>query len=238
MIYDTVFISDLHLGTDRCNADALLEFLSTVKTKKLVLVGDVLDVACLEKGSRWNRKHTLIVHRLLEKSANGCQIIYIYGNHEKDLCRYKGILNGIIFCQEYVHTDSKGANYLCIHGDKMSRLSSGDWKQFFLHKGYELITPLNHFLKKTLGISLVNFLKKTKRGRSYIDAYENDVIAGLKIKELIHCQKFTGAIVGHIHHLNRRVIGDYQYYCCGDWVDTCSAILEINGNYVPYWFEA
>jgi hypothetical protein len=238
MIYDTVFISDLHLGTNRCDVDALLEFLTNVKAKKLVLVGDVLDVACLEKGSKWNRKHTLIIHRLLEKRANGCEIIYVYGNHEKDLCRYRGLVNGITFCKEYVHTDSMGNNYLCIHGDKMSRLSSGDWKQFFLHKGYEMITPLNHFLKENLGFSLVNFLKKTKRGRLYIDAYENEVIESLKIKELLYNQKFTGAIVGHIHHLNHRVIDDYHYYCCGDWVDTCSAILEVNGTYSAHWFGA
>lgn len=233
-IYDTVFISDLHLGTGRCNTDALLKFLNAIKTKKLVLVGDVLDLACLESGSRWTRKHTAIIHKLLEKKANGCEIIYVYGNHEKDLALYTGLFNGIKFCREYVHTDAKGNTFLCIHGDKLSTHSSGDWKQFFYHKGYELITPLNHFLKTTLGFSLVNFLKGTKRGKRYIDRYETDVINGLWIRECLHSRKYTGAIVGHIHHLNHRVINDYHYYCCGDWVDTCSAILETDGNYETY----
>jgi UDP-2,3-diacylglucosamine pyrophosphatase LpxH len=236
MIHDTVFISDLHLGTNRCNAAALLEFLSQIKTKKLVLVGDVIDLLCLENGSTWNRSHTLILHKILEKKKNGCEIVYIYGNHEKDLSRYTLDLNGITVCREYVHTDCKGSNFLCIHGDKLSTHSSGDWKQLFLHKGYELITPLNHFLKKFLNLSLVNFLKKTKRGEEYIDAYENDVINGLKIKENLHGRQYKGAIVGHIHHLNARKIDGYEYYCCGDWVDTCSAILEINGKYETYVF--
>lgn len=238
MIYDTVFISDLHIGTNRCNALALLEFLSEIRTKKLVLVGDVIDLMCLENGSKWNRLHTLIIHKLLEKKNKGCEIVYVYGNHEKDLSRYIGILNGITVCREYVHTDAKGNTFLCIHGDKLSSHSSGDWKQFFLHKGYELITPLNHFLKKTLNLSLVNFLKKTKRGQDYITSYENDVINGLRVKENLHNIEYTGAIVGHIHHLNHRKIDGYDYYCCGDWVDTCSAILEVEGTYTTYAVKA
>lgn len=236
MIYDAVFISDLHLGTSRCNSKALLNFLTNIKTKKLILVGDVLDLQCLEKGSRWARNHTLIIHKLLEKKSNGCEIIYVYGNHEKDLSRYTGLLNGIKVCREYVYTDSMNNSYLCIHGDKLSRRSSGDWKQFFLHKGYEVITPINHFLKETTGFSLVKFLKNTKRGRVFIDAYENDVVNGLKVKENLHNRKYAGVIVGHIHHLNHRVIDGYHYYCCGDWVDSCSAILEAYGSYATHSF--
>jgi hypothetical protein len=238
MIYDSIFISDLHLGTKRCNIDALLEFISTIQTKKIVLVGDVIDLMCLERGSKWNRKHTLAIHKILDKRLDNCEIIYIYGNHEKDLSRYTGFINDITICREYVHIDVKENKYLCIHGDKLSKHSSGDWKQFFQHKGYEFITPLNYVLRQIFNFSLVNFLKRTIRGREYIESYERDIIEGLKVKEKLHNCKYTGAIVGHIHHLNHRMIDGYEYYCCGDWVDTCSAILEKDGNYETYTFGA
>ena len=47
MTYDTVFISDVHLGTPRCNTEKFFKFLKELKTKKLVLVGDIIDIYCL-----------------------------------------------------------------------------------------------------------------------------------------------------------------------------------------------
>lgn len=67
MTYDTVFISDTHLGTPRCNTDKLLKFLKELKTKKIVLVGDIIDIYCMEKyHTRWTKEHTECIHQLLK----------------------------------------------------------------------------------------------------------------------------------------------------------------------------
>jgi UDP-2,3-diacylglucosamine pyrophosphatase LpxH len=65
------------------------------------------------------------------------------------------------------------------------------------------------------------------RGKGYIDRYENDIV-GYCIQQ---DKKYNGIICGHIHHGNIRQFDKVTYMCCGDFVDTCSAITEKNGVY-------
>jgi len=141
MTYDTVFISDIHLGTDRCDAKSFNEFLQTIQTKKLVIVGDILDIHCMEKyNTHWRKEHTKAIHNLFKLRKKGTEIVYILGNHESELRRYEFKIDNLLMCNEYVHKDSKGNEYLCVHGDKNSEYSSGSWKQYFFNWGYETIT--------------------------------------------------------------------------------------------------
>lgn len=228
MIYDTVFVSDIHLGTDRCNTDKFLEFIKNIQTKKLVFVGDVIDIYCMEKyNTRWNKKHTKSVHEIIKHIRNGTEVVYILGNHDADFRRYCDFQHeNFLMCNQYVHIDSKQNKFLCIHGDQHSKFSSGSWKQLFFNKGYELITPLSIWLNRFFRFSLVHYLKSTINGKKYIDQYENDIANYCKSRG-----DFSGVICGHIHHANIRNFDDITYMCCGDFVDTCSAILEKDGNY-------
>jgi UDP-2,3-diacylglucosamine pyrophosphatase LpxH len=229
MTYDTVFISDVHLGTNRCNTKKFLKFLKELKTKKLVMVGDIVDIYCLEKyNSNWTKEHTECVHQILNLANNGTKIVYILGNHEGGIRRYCNFQHkNFLMCDEYVHINSKGKKYLCIHGDKYSQYSSGSWKQIIFNWGYEFITPLSMWLSKIFKFSLVYFLKNTIRGKKYIRQYEEDIVRYAKSRG-----KYSGVICGHIHHGNIKVIKDFMYMCCGDFVDTCSAILEKDGIYI------
>jgi UDP-2,3-diacylglucosamine pyrophosphatase LpxH len=40
----SVFISDVHLGSANCHADALADFLHAVRCQRLYLVGDIFDL--------------------------------------------------------------------------------------------------------------------------------------------------------------------------------------------------
>jgi len=228
MRYDSVFISDIHLGTDRCNAKKFLKFLKQLNTKKLVMVGDILDIQCMEQyHTHWRKIHTQCIHQLIKLARSGVEIIHIFGNHEAELRRYSGFehKNYQTFDQ-YVYKTRNGKRYLCIHGDKCSEYSSGSWKQLMFNWGYEFITPLNIWTRKLFNFSLINFLKTTKRGRDYIERYETDVVKYTALKG-----KYHGVICGHIHVGNIRQIGNLTYMCCGDFVDECSAIVEKNGEF-------
>ena len=229
MTYDTVFISDVHLGTERCNTQKLLKFLKELKTKKLVMVGDIIDIYCMEKyNTRWKREHTECVHALLDLCKKGTEVVYVLGNHEGAMRRYCTFEHkNFMMCDEYVHKDSAGNKYLCTHGDKHSEFSSGSWKQLMFNWGYEFITPMSIWLERFFRFSLVYSLKNSVRGKSYIDKYENDII-GYCIQQ---DKKYDGIICGHIHSANIRKFGKMTYMCCGDFVDTCSAITEKNGVY-------
>ena len=131
MNFDTVFISDVHLGTTRCDTEKFLKFLKELDTKKLVMVGDIFDIACMEHyGTRWRREHTECIHQIFNLAKKGTEIVYILGNHESQLRRYSGFTHhNFSIVDEYVHIDAKGNKFLCVHGDKYSEYSSGSWKQ-------------------------------------------------------------------------------------------------------------
>jgi len=39
-------------------------------------------------------------------------------------------------------------------------------------------------------------------------------------------KKLDGIICGHIHHANIRDIDNISYMNCGDWVESCTALVE------------
>jgi UDP-2,3-diacylglucosamine pyrophosphatase LpxH len=90
--------------------------------------------------------------------------------------------------------------------------------------GYEFITPMSIWLERFFRFSLVYSLKNSVRGKSYINQYETDLANYCRQKG-----DYKGIIVGHIHHNNMRKFDKIEYMCCGDFVDTCSAIVEKNG---------
>ena len=111
MKYDTIFISDVHLGTNRCNTNKFIHFLDCIETNKLVMVGDILDIHCLEKyNTRWRKEHTIAVHKILDLAKKRTRLVYILGNHDATVRKY--VLNdsyqfkNLTLCNRYVHTDS------------------------------------------------------------------------------------------------------------------------------------
>lgn len=227
MIYDSVFVSDVHLGTDRCNSEKFLSFLKNLRTKKLVLVGDILDFYCLEKyKTNWTRNHTSCVHELIKLMNRGTQIVYVVGNHDATLRRYTDFqYQNFSMVNEYTHIDSLGRRFLCVHGDEQSRYSSGAWRQLVFNKGYEFISPLHQFLKKTFGFSLIRYLQNLKRAKRYINSYSQDLINYCKSKD----DNYSGIICGHIHYSQIKLVDELYYMCCGDFCDTCTCITERSG---------
>ncbi|MEE4245052.1 MAG: hypothetical protein V2I33_06560 [Kangiellaceae bacterium] len=55
--YQTIWLSDIHLGCKDCKADYLLNFLENNPAKRIYLVGDIIDFWALEKRMYWPRNH-------------------------------------------------------------------------------------------------------------------------------------------------------------------------------------
>ena len=51
--YRTLFISDVHLGTRNCQAEALCDFLDNHDAETLYLVGDIVDFWRIKRGAFW-----------------------------------------------------------------------------------------------------------------------------------------------------------------------------------------
>ena len=62
--------------------------------------------------------------------------------------------------------------------------------------------------------------QKVKKAVSYIFEYENTVARETRKR------KMDGVVCGHIHNAEMKTIDGIKYYNCGDWVESCTAIIE------------
>lgn len=227
--YRTVWISDTHLGTRGCKADFLLDFLKHTDCRTLYLVGDIIDGWRLKKSWYWNETQDAVIKEILRKSRSGCEIIYIPGNHDEVLRDYTGLFFGGVRMQdEAIHEGADGRTYLVMHGDKYDSVvryakwlaKLGDW-------AYNTALSANHYFnlaRRMLGMpywSLSAFLKhKVKTAVEFISHFEEAVATEAK-------QRGVDVVVcGHVHHAEMREINGVLYCNDGDWVESCTALVE------------
>lgn len=243
--YRTVWLSDIHLGSQDCKADYLLDFLDHAKIDTLFLVGDIVDLWAMSKQFRWPASHNQLLHKLLslsEKQADGYQtkVIYLPGNHDEPAQKYDQMSFGEVeIHREYVHTTVDGKKLLLLHGDQFdSEVCFGKLQAWVGDKGYSLLMFLNrwfNFFRAKKGYpywSLASHIKSQLRGAK--EAIERYRIAAInRAKE----EGFDGIVCGHIHHPEITNVDGVTYYNDGDWVENCSALTEDHqGNMsLVYW---
>jgi len=225
----TLWISDEHLGTRDCQAEHLSRFLKGYQADRIYLVGDIIDGWKLRSGIFWPQAHTNVIRRLLTMSKRGSEVIYVTGNHDEFLRRYsKLMLGNIQLVDEAEHLTADGRRLLVIHGDQFDVITRYHrWLAFLGDRAYELTLVLNRWLnhwRARYGYgywSLSAYLKRKVKGAvSFISDFE-DAIAH-------ECTRrgFHGVVCGHIHHAEIRTVGEVEYFNCGDWVESCTALIE------------
>ena len=227
--YRTIWISDIHLGTKGCNAELLLDFLHSVECETLYLVGDIIDGWRLKKGWYWPDSHNEVVRRILKIAHKGTRVVFIVGNHDEMLRDYAGFsFGGITLALEAIHETADGKRLLITHGDAFDGVVLyARWLAFLGDQAYTLMLRANVWLnaiRKRLGMpywSLSSYLKKrVKNAVQYVCAFE-DAVAREAIERGV-----DGVVCGHIHCAEIRQIGDVTYYNDGDWVESCTALVE------------
>lgn len=225
----TLWISDLHLGTRGCQADKLTAFLKRYECDHLYLVGDIVDGWRLRNGMYWPQAHTNVIRRILTMSKRGTRVTYVTGNHDEFLRRYSGLLLGnITLVDEAVHHTADGRQLLIVHGDQFDVIiRCHRWLAFLGDHAYELSLVLNRWFnhwRSRLGYgywSLSAYLKqRVKKAVNFISDFE-DALAHECVK-----RGYQGVVCGHIHHAEVRRVGGIDYHNCGDWVESCTALIE------------
>jgi len=224
-----IFISDLHLGTRAAQAPAILDFLRHNEADVIYLVGDIIDFWKIRRGPAWNQSHNDVLQKLLRKARKGTRIIFIPGNHDEALRDYCGqTFGGIEIVRDAVHVRTDGRRYLVMHGDEFDVVVRyAKWLAFLGDRSYELAlwtnAPLN-WLRRHMGLgywSLSAYLKlRIKTAVNFIGEFEEN------LSEAARHKGADGVICGHIHHAADRMIGGVHYLNCGDWVESCTAIVE------------
>jgi len=224
-----VFISDIHLGTRSAQAERLIDFLRHCEADLIYLVGDIIDFWRVKRGPHWPQTHNDVVQKLLRRVRKGVRLVLVPGNHDEALRDYIGLrFGGIEIHRDIVHTTKKGRRYCVLHGDEFDVVvRTARWLAYLGDHGYEfalwLNNPLN-WLRRHLGLgywSLSAYLKcRVKRAVAFIGAFEETVALETRRRGL------DGVICGHIHHASDRTFGGIHYLNCGDWVESCTAIVE------------
>ena len=225
----TLFLSDLHLGTRGCQADALLDFLRVHEAETIVLVGDIIDGWRLRAAWHWPQSLNDVIQKLLRKVRKSTRLIYIPGNHDEFLRDYAGsTFGGVEIHEEYLHTAADGRRILVLHGDKYDTIVRN--VRFLALLGdhaYDFAIFLNRYIgrvRRHFGLPYWSFSAyakmKVKRAVNFISAFEQAVAADARRHDV------DAVMCGHIHQPAVQQIDGVTYYITGDWVESCSAILE------------
>lgn len=240
--YKTIFISDIHLGSKACQAELLLDFLKHNDSEKLYLVGDIVDGWRLKRKWYWPQSHNDVVQKILRKARKGTEIIYVPGNHDEGLRRYVGThFGGIEVRPTDIYEAVNGDKYLVLHGDSFDNVMLyARWLASIGDHAYDLVLRLNtvfNGLRRLMGLrywSLSAFLKiKVKNAVQFISEFERVLVQ--------EAQKagVQGVICGHIHHAQMKRYGDVIYMNDGDWVESCTALVEhFDGTWeIVFWAD-
>jgi UDP-2,3-diacylglucosamine pyrophosphatase LpxH len=226
--YRTAWISDLHLGTRGCNADALLYFLRVYDFDTLYLVGDLIDIWSLRRGIYWPQSHSDVIQKILRKGRKGTRIIYIPGNHDEFIAGFFGAYGNITVEKNAIHETADKRRLLVIHGHELDTVVQNiRWLAFVGDVGYQFLLRLNgpvNFARRLFGWgywSLSAYVKKgVKNAVNFIGQFEEAIVR--------YSREYSvqGVICGHIHSPVIRTIENIEYYNSGDWVESCSVLLE------------
>jgi len=225
----TLWISDLHLGTPGCQAEALLDFLKHTECDTLFLVGDIIDGWQLRRRWYWPQAHNDVVQKLLRKARKGTRVIFIPGNHDEFARKYLALnFGGITVAEDWMHATADGRKLWITHGDLFDGvIQCAKWLAYVGDSLYEFTLKLNRYLNRLrarLGLpywSLSQYLKlKVKRAVNYVGDFERAVAREAQRRGA------QGVVCGHIHHAELRDIDGVLYANDGDWVESLTALAE------------
>lgn len=226
----TLFLSDIHLGTRACQAERLLECLREYPAQQTYLIGDIVDFWSMSRSIHWSVAQNTVVQKMLRRARHGERVVFIPGNHDEALRDYYGIAFGDIEIRaETVHETVDGRRFLLIHGDAFDQVTRHHrWVAIAGDIGYDLLVRLNNWLswiRRKLGVpgywSLAGYAKrKVKTALNFIFDFEDAAIHHARERGL------DGVICGHIHWAAIKDVAGLTYVNCGDWVDSCTAIVE------------
>jgi len=231
--YRTIAISDVHLGSRGCQANLLCDFLKHNTGDTLYLVGDIIDGWRLRKNWYWPQEHSDVIRRILTAAKRGTRVKYIVGNHDEVLrtwLNFIPVLGNLTVSNREEHTGVDGRRYLVVHGDMFDSLMHATSGRWLMHIGdhlYDFIITLNNWwslIRHRLGLpywSMSKWIKQhTKQAVSYVLNFEQ------LLANYCHSKGYYGIICGHIHTAEIKMIDTTWYGNSGDWVESCTALVE------------
>lgn len=227
----TIWVSDVHLGTPGAKAEFLVEFLNAHRCDTLYLVGDIIDGWRLRNSFYWPQEHSNVIRKVLTKAKHGTKVYYVTGNHDEFLrrfVRYDLQLGNIRLVNEVVHTTVDGRRLLVMHGDLFDVITRYHrWIALAGDVMYRNAMQFNYWFNRARGLLGMRYWSLSAFAKQRVKAAVN-VIGDFEQAVIEDCKRrgYDGVVCGHIHHAEARQVGGLPYYNCGDWVESCTALVE------------
>ncbi|OJJ18357.1 UDP-2,3-diacylglucosamine hydrolase [marine bacterium AO1-C] len=242
---EIVVISDVHLGTYGCQSKELTRYLKSIKPKKLILNGDIIDIWQFNKRF-WPKAHFAVIKQVLNMLLEGTEVYYLTGNHDEMLRRFSNVSIGNFLLLDKMSLTIDGKKAWIFHGDVFdATMKHAKWLARLGGIGYDMLIMLN---------SLVNFflLKMGKEKMSLSKRIKNSVKSAVKYiqdfeqvaSDLAVENKFDYLICGHIHQPQIKVMQDSQkrgevlYLNSGDWIENLTSLEYNEGAWRLYQYDA
>ena len=231
---DLVVLSDIHLGTHGCRAEELINYLRTIRPKKIILNGDIIDIWQFKK-KYFPKSHLKVIRMLLDFLSKGTKIYYLPGNHDEVLRKFNGygIKNFKISNKAVLKLNGKKAWFF--HGDVFDiTMKYSKWIAKLGGIGYDFLIRLNYRTNRfraLIGKEKISFSKyikyKVKQAVKYVNQFEEIAL------DIARENNYDYVICGHIHQpiIRDQIVNERKitYLNSGDWIENLTS-LEYNNN--------
>lgn len=226
---DVVVISDVHLGTQGCHAEELLAYMNSIKPKKLILNGDIVDIWHFNE-KYFPPSHLKVIKKFINMALNGTEVYYIAGNHDEMLRRFGETRIGNFHLVNKLLLELDGKKAWIFHGDVFDvSIRHAKWLAKLGGQGFNMLLLFNRMINKTsqkLGKGKFSLAQKVKEGVKgavkYIHNFEK-IATDLAIDN-----GYDYVVCGHIHkpkkELRENRNGKCMYLNSGDWVENLTAL--------------
>lgn len=236
---ELVILSDVHLGTYGCHAEALLRYLKTIRPKRIILNGDIIDMWQFTK-RYWPKSHMQVVKHFTGLLAKNTKIVYLTGNHDEMLRKFSGFRIGSFHIDDKIVVKLGGKKAWIFHGDVFDvTMKYSKWLAKLGAVGYDTLIHINTFVNwclTRLGKEKISLSKRVKDSVKSAVKFINDfekVAADIAIEN-----GFDYVVCGHIHYPEIKKIitakGEVMYLNSGDWVENLTALEYDQGEWKIY----
>ncbi len=226
--YRSIWISDFHLGTPRCKAQALFDFLRGHLAENLYLVGDVLDGWSMGPGWFWSPAQAAVIEEIVAWRRRGARVVFLPGNHDECNTDLIETLFGPVgsLRTDVIHRTAEGRRMLVIHGHQFDgSLHPTHWLSMMGSIAYTAALRMNLWYNRERS-------RRRRRIAAFFRQQLKDVVHRLsdfddrRVLEIARERRVDGVICGHTHRPDRRMLGPILYLNDGDWVQSRTALVE------------